>query len=95
MNHLGRLHRKLLEQFLIVQAEGIYPVRIHIQDTTHLAIDLQRHGQFRTHPAPRGDVTRVLFHVTDPRGFAGARDPAGNAFADAQLEPCRRCRQIL
>ena len=95
LNHLGCLHRQFLEQFLIFRAEGVRTIRIHVEHAARFPVHFQRHGQFRPHTATRHHVARVLRHVADARGLAGARNPAGDAFPNAQFEPRRRRRQVL
>ena len=95
MNHLGRLHRQFLKQLLIVRAERIRPIRVHVQHAADFTADFERHGQFRFDAVPRRNVARILLDVAHARGFAGAGDPAGDAFADAQLQLHCRSRQIL
>ena len=74
LNHLGRLHGEFLEQFLVIRAEGVRAVRIHVQNAARFAVHFQRHGQFRAHAAPRGDVARVFGHVAErARVCRGAR----------------------
>ncbi len=95
VNHFGRLHRELFQQFLVVRAERIRAIGIHIDHAARFAVHFQRHGQFRFHAAPRRDIARVLRHIAHAHGFAVARDPAGDAFAHAQFQFGGRARQVL
>ena len=95
MDHLRGLNRQFLQQFLVVRRKRVHALGIHVDDAAHLALHLQRHGEFRAHVAPDADVAFVLRHVADARGLAVSRDPAGDAFADAQFQFPRRRGKVL
>ena len=48
--------------------------------------DFERHGEFGADFFAQHDVARVTADVPDASGPAGAGDPAGDAFADAESE---------
>jgi hypothetical protein len=73
VNHLGRLHRQFLQQFLVALAECIRVARIHVEHATHLSHDFQRHGQLRTDIRMQHDVARITSDVAD----AGRACPFG------------------
>ena len=86
VDHFGGLDGQGCQQFLVLGAEGLGPIGVHVEHAAHLAIDFQRHGQLGADLGPDHDVARVAGDVADAGGPAGAGDPAGDAFAQTQFE---------
>ena len=95
MDHPCGLHRQRLQQFLVLGAERLGPVCIHVQHAAQLPGDFQRHGQLRARLRPQQNVPRVAPHVPHARRLACASHPASNAFADPQFEVRRVGRKTF
>jgi hypothetical protein len=95
VNHPRGLRCQRLQQLLVLGAERLRTVGVHVEHPAHLARDFEGHGQFRADLAPEHHVARVARHVAHARRLARARHPAGDALADPQLELGRIGRQAL
>ena len=93
MDDFRRRKRQRFQQLLVGRAESVLAVGIHVHYAAHFALHYERHGEFRADVLAELYVARVLRHVAAADGFALARDPAGDAFTEAQFHRGRVLRQ--
>ena len=84
---LGGFRGHVDEARLVGGAEGVGLGRIDIEQSHHLPAHFHGDGHFGTHLGADGHVTLFLADIAGAQGHARGDDPAGDAFARAELDP--------